>query len=66
MVDNDVIAFTGAPARLQPGLGSVKDGTVEAVIAWHPDRLHGSLREFEDLIAPHRRARVVASVRKPR
>jgi site-specific DNA recombinase len=50
-VDNDLSAYTGAP---RPGyqalLDAITTGTVNAVIAWHPDRLHRSPKELESFI----------------
>ena len=56
--DNDVSAYTGKP---RPGylalLDDIRSGRVDAVLAWHEDRLHRSPRELEDYIdacAPRR------------
>jgi DNA invertase Pin-like site-specific DNA recombinase len=50
-VDDDRSAYSGKP---RPGydrlLDAVKDGTIGAVVAWHPDRLHRSPRDLEDFI----------------
>jgi DNA invertase Pin-like site-specific DNA recombinase len=50
-VDNDVSAYNG---RVRPAyrelLEQVKAGTVSAIVAWHPDRLHRSPRELENFI----------------
>jgi DNA invertase Pin-like site-specific DNA recombinase len=50
-VDNDISAYTGAP---RPGyralIDAITTGTVNAVVAWHPDRLHRSPRELETFI----------------
>lgn len=49
-VDNDVSAYSGAP---RPGFAELADHLrrgVDAVIAWHPDRLTRQPRELEDLI----------------
>lgn len=49
--DNDLSAYTGKP---RPGyaalLADVRAGRVDAVLAWHEDRLHRSPRELEDYI----------------
>lgn len=49
--DNDVSAYSG---RRRPGyealLEDVRSGRVQAVLAWHEDRLHRSPRELEDYI----------------
>ncbi len=49
--DNDISAYSG---RLRPSyrrmLGAVAAGQVDAVIAWHTDRLHRSPRELEEWI----------------
>ncbi len=50
--DNDYSAFSG---RKRPGyrqmLADVASGTVNAVVAWHTDRLHRSPLELEEFIA---------------
>lgn len=50
-IDNDVSAFSRRPRpeylRL---LDDVKNGVVDAVVTWHPDRLHRSPRDLEDFI----------------
>lgn len=50
-VDNDLSAYAGKP---RPGydrlIEDVRAGTVGAIVAWHPDRLHRSTRELEDFI----------------
>ncbi len=50
-IDNDVSAFRGARrpeyTRL---LRDLKNGVVDALIVWHPDRLHRSVRELEEFI----------------
>src|SRR5690606_616538 len=49
--DNDASAYSGKPrpafARL---LAEVAAGTVDVLVAWHPDRLVRSPRELEDAI----------------
>jgi DNA invertase Pin-like site-specific DNA recombinase len=49
--DNDVSAYSG---KTRPGylalLDSIRRGEVDAVLAWHEDRLHRSPRELEDYI----------------
>lgn len=51
-VDNDLSAFSG---RTRPGyqqlLDDIRAGAVDAVVAWHPDRLHRSPVELEEFIA---------------
>lgn len=51
-VDNDLSAYSG---RARPGyqalLDDVKAGTVDAIVAWHPDRLHRSPVDLEEFIA---------------
>lgn len=49
--DNDISAYSGKrrPAYEQM-LDDMKTGTVERVVAWHPDRLHRSLVELERFI----------------
>jgi site-specific DNA recombinase len=50
-VDNDISAYSG---RRRPGyerlLGDLQDGRINAVVAWHPDRLHRSPLELERFI----------------
>jgi len=49
--DNDISAYSGkqrpAYRRL---LEDLKAGSLDAVVAWHPDRLHRSPRELEEFI----------------
>ena len=51
-VDNDLSAYSGEP---RPGykalLGSARDGLLDVLLAWHPDRLHRSPVELEEFIA---------------
>lgn len=58
--DNDTSAYAGKP-REHYGrmLDDIRAGRVNAMLAWHPDRLHRSPRELEDfidLIEAHRTA----------
>ncbi len=50
--DNDISAYSG---KRRPGyeqlLADIRDERVDAVIAWHGDRLHRSPIELEDYIA---------------
>ncbi|MFP5320611.1 MAG: recombinase family protein, partial [Acidimicrobiia bacterium] len=61
-VDNDVSAFSG---RCRPGyerlMADIRAGTVDAVVAWHPDRLHRSPRELEDFIETIERTRTTVA-----
>lgn len=51
-VDNDVSAFSGKRRpQYERMVADLKTGAVDAVIAWHPDRLHRTPRELEDFIA---------------
>jgi DNA invertase Pin-like site-specific DNA recombinase len=49
--DNDISAYTG---KVRPAyrrlLGDIRSGDVDAVVAWHPDRLHRTPRELEEFI----------------
>jgi len=49
--DNDRSAYSGKP---RPGyvklLADLKNGVRDAVIVWHPDRLHRSPKELEEFI----------------
>ena len=50
-VDNDMSAYRGKPRpAYELMLAAVKAGTVNAIIAWHPDRLHRSPKELEAFI----------------
>lgn len=50
-VDDDRSAYSGRP---RPAYGrlvdAIKHGDIDALVAWHPDRLHRSPRELEDFI----------------
>lgn len=50
-VDNDISAYSGKP---RPGylamLEALKEGRINAIVAWHADRLHRLLSELEDFI----------------
>ncbi|MCW2763624.1 MAG: Site-specific recombinase invertase Pin [Marmoricola sp.] len=49
--DNDLSASTGKPRpQYQALLEAIRSGEVEAVVAWHTDRLHRSLIELEEYI----------------
>lgn len=52
LVDNDISAFSGVrrPAYNRV-LELVQDDEVDVVLAWHPDRLHRSLKELEEFIS---------------
>lgn len=51
-IDNDVSAFSGAERpEYRRLLEDVEAGQVQAVVAWHPDRLHRSPVELEEFIA---------------
>ncbi len=51
LVDNDISAYSGKrrPAY-ETLLDSLRTGAVDAVVAWHPDRLHRSPTELERFI----------------
>lgn len=56
-IDNDISAFSG---KLRPEyrrlLADVEAGVIQAILAWHPDRLHRSpveLESFIDLVEKH-------------
>ncbi len=50
-VDNDVSAFSGKRRpEYRRMLHDIQDGQVDAIIAWHTDRLHRSPRELEEFI----------------
>lgn len=49
--DDDRSAYSGKPRpAYERLLADLRDGTVDAVVAWHPDRLHRSPRELETFI----------------
>src|SRR3989442_14375571 len=49
--DDDLSAFTGKPRpAYQRLMADVTAGRVNAIVAWHGDRLHRSLRDLEDFI----------------
>lgn len=49
--DNDISAYTGkARPRYRDMLAAIEAGSVDAVLAWHADRLHRSPRELETFI----------------
>ncbi|MDG9704832.1 recombinase family protein [Streptomyces sp. DH37] len=49
--DNDVSAYSGAPRPAwQELMADVRNGTVDAIVCWHVDRLTRSPRELEDVI----------------
>jgi DNA invertase Pin-like site-specific DNA recombinase len=50
-VDNDISASSGkARPQYKAMLDAIRSGEVEAIIAWHPDRLYRKLRDLEELI----------------
>lgn len=51
-IDNDISAFTAAKKRPEylRMLDDVKNRVVDRIIAWHPDRLHRSMKELEAFI----------------
>lgn len=49
--DNDASAYSGKPRKgYAKLLDDLSVGTIDAVVVWHPDRLHRSPRELEDFI----------------
>lgn len=59
-VDNDISASSGKPRpQYRAMLASIKAGEIEAVIAWHPDRLYRKLRDLEELIEVAERHRLM-------
>src|SRR5450830_1455177 len=55
--DDDRSAYSGKPRpAYRDLLAAIDSGTIGAVVAWHPDRLHRSPRELEgfiDLVERH-------------
>ncbi|HSP36837.1 MAG TPA: recombinase family protein, partial [Frankiaceae bacterium] len=50
--DNDVSAYsTRARPAYRALLDAVREGQVDEIIAWHPDRLHRSPIELEEFIS---------------
>lgn len=51
LVDNDISAYNGheRPAY-QELLDAIRSGEIDAVVAWHPDRLHRRTLELEEFI----------------
>ena len=51
-VDNDLSAYSGKPRpSYQRLINDIHSGRIQAVVAWHTDRLHRSPRELEDYIS---------------
>src|SRR5262245_34843096 len=49
--DNDTSAYSGKPRKhYDEMLLALKAGEVDAVVAWHPDRLHRAPKELEAFI----------------
>jgi DNA invertase Pin-like site-specific DNA recombinase len=48
--DNDLSAYRGVRPGYDELLQGIKDGHIEAVVAWAPERLHRSPRQLEDFI----------------
>lgn len=49
--DDDISAFSGkARKRYEEMLSEIESGTLDAVVTWHPDRLHRSPKELEHFI----------------
>lgn len=47
--DNDISAYSGkVRPRYRQMLQDVKDGNLDAILAWHPDRLHRRVMELEE------------------
>jgi DNA invertase Pin-like site-specific DNA recombinase len=64
-VDNDLSAYSGKPRpdylRM---LSDLREGRIDAVLAWHTDRLHRSPRELEEFIDVCERRRVLVETVK--
>lgn len=50
IVDNDTSAYRGRRPGYQQLIGLIDQGHVDALVVWHPDRLHRSLKELEQFI----------------
>lgn len=50
--DNDISAYSGKkrPEYVRM-MEDIKSGRIQAIVAWHPDRLHRSPKELEDFIS---------------
>lgn len=49
-VDNDLSAYNGHRPGYARLLNDLRERRIDAVVAWHPDRLHRAPRELEDFI----------------
>lgn len=50
-VDNDISATSGKPRpAYRAMLNAVKDGLVDAIVCWHPDRLYRRVKDLEELV----------------
>lgn len=50
LVENDTSAYRGKRPVYAQLLDGVRSGAYQAIVCWHPDRLHRSPRELEDFI----------------
>jgi site-specific DNA recombinase len=49
--DNDMSAYSGKPRKAYRAVcRALKDGSADALVVWHPDRLHRSPKELESFI----------------
>src|ERR1039458_154791 len=49
--DNDLSAYSGKPRpEYRRMLDDLRSGRIDAIVAWHPDRLYRSPRDLEELI----------------
>jgi len=50
-IDNDVSAWSGKKRpQYQRMLDDIKNGLIDGIVVWHPDRLHRHPKELEELI----------------
>jgi DNA invertase Pin-like site-specific DNA recombinase len=50
-IDNDVSAWSGKKRpQYQRMLDDIKNGVIDGIVVWHPDRLHRHPKELEELI----------------
>lgn len=63
--DNDISASSGRPRpAYRRMLADIGEGHIDAVVAWHPDRLYRKLAELEELINAIERRNVIMRTHK--
>src|SRR5690242_11557201 len=57
-VDNDVSATSKKPRPAYKRLlQAIRDGEVEAIVCWHPDRLYRKVQDLEEIVEVCNRAK---------